>query len=1055
MMLFVHLRHYFCFYLLAVTPLQANELRFTQLDSDDGLLQGTVTALAQDQYQLVWVGTEDGLARYDGHEFITYRSDPDDPTTIQDNVVTALAVDAANRLWVGSEFNGVSYYDYKNDQFVPLAPKIVGRNVRNIFASQSSDSTFIETTLGLFRVDTDNELTLVYKPAGSVSVLAAFEKGNKIALVTSEGTLLSYSLPMLKANETRVWRNKILKAWSLPSCGVLMLARESADDSQLKLYCFNGITTTESPLNELVAQAGLDPSAFGSISDIVEQDDGVLWIATDIGLVKIANSEFSLHSHIPYDKHSLSSNRLSSLLLANATLFIGTEFDGLSQHHTVNEGIEYFDLLNSSVKRNGDINLKTKNPSCGTAQANDYNTVWSILEDLQGDLWVGTNAGLAVRRKGHSNFADSSRIGAGDDGLEICAVWALAEADNRIWMGIWGGLVSLDKTSRRYVHYKPSSNEKVKSGLVGTFVRLLLHDEIRNSLWIGTNANGLNRLDLTTEKFTHYPFSDNNPEQIPHGRIRSLYLDPDNKLWVGSGGGLSLWNEADNTFKTLGASTTITDLSDESVRAINHYRDNRFWIGTGNGINLFNANTFSVEQRLHEKDGLSNSTVYAMVPDEQNRYWISTANGLNRFDPENNVFNTFNYQYGLQSNEFNFNAWHTTASGEIMLGGISGLNIIDPNTFSSHDSKPLQPVITSIVSSNENDEATVVSRFTEHNEVLTIPPSFRQLDVTYSFPHFIRTSSLYSQHQLTENNSAWSPAQTISSKASYTNIKPGHHSFQLRLNDEILYSYPIVFVPFFWESTWFLTLVTFATIATAVYLLNFFNKRRINASLDILTRQHYHILEHELSPHLKQVEINLKTLAESSTSKNKDYLYTSVNPLIEKSLHFLNNVRDIVDFEHAATQPKKSYMLEDVVDESILFFVDQRHRIINEKVADINVRTYDNALYLLLINLISNALKYSPQSEEVHLSISADADDITIVCSDNGVGISTAKREQIYKAYTRLPRESHDITGLGLGLTIVKAITQACKGQIRIEKNKPKGSRFFVTLKGVVENEEV
>jgi len=1040
--------------MLIAAPLQASELRFTHLGNADGLLQGTITALTQDQYQLIWIGTEDGLARYDGHKLITYRSDPGDPTTIQDNVITALAVDAANRLWVGSESDGVSYYDYQNDEFVPLAAQMIGSNVRNIFASQNSDSTFIETTLGLFMVDRDSEVMLVQKPDGSTRVLAAFEQGNRITVVTSEGTLTSFTLPMLEANETNIWQNKILQTWRLPSCGMLMLAQESADESQLKLYCFNGTTTAESSLNEFLTRAGLDSSALNSISEIVEQDDGVIWIATNVGIVKIAHSEISLHSHIPHDQYSLSSNRLSSLLLANDTLVIGTKFDGLDLHYTGNVGIEYFDLLNSSSPHDDGINPKPANSSCGATQANDHSRVWSILEDMQGDLWVGTNAGLAVRRKGHSKFVDFSSVGSGKNILEFCSVWALAEAVNRIWIGIWGGLVSLEKSSGKHVYYKTTTDEKDKSGLLGTFVRLLLHDKIRNSLWIGTNDNGLSRLDLATGEFRHFPFSENDPDQIPHRRIRSLYLDPDNRLWIGSGGGLSLWDEVDDTFKTLGASSTITDLSDEDVRTINYYKCNRFWIGTGNGINLFNADTFSVEQRLNERDGLSNSTVYAMVPDEQNRYWIGTANGLNRFDPETHVFDSFNYQYGLQSNEFNFNAWHIAASGEILLGGIAGLNILDPDTFSQYDSEPSQPVITSIVSSNENAETVVVSRFTEQNEILRIPPSFKQLEITYSFPHFISQSRLYSQHQLTKNNSTWSSPQTLASTASYSNIESGSHSFQLRLNDEISFNYPIVFLPFFWEKKIFIALSTLATIAAAIYFLNLFNRKRIYSSLNILTRQHYHILEHELTPHLKQVKINLKTLTDTSTSSEKDYLETSVNPLIEKSLHFLNNVRDIVDFEHAATQPKKSYMLEDVVDESLLIFADQRHRIISDKVADINVHIYENALYLLLINLISNALKYSPECEDVHLSISANARDITIICSDKGIGISNVRRRQIYKAYTRLPQRDNSITGLGLGLTIVKAVTQACSGQIRIEKNQPKGSRFIVTLKGVVENEE-
>ena len=238
---------------------------------------------------------------------------------------------------------------------------------------------------------------------------------------------------------------------------------------------------------------------------------------------------------------------------------------------------------------------------------------------------------------------------------------------------------------------------------------MLQYDEQRNSLWVGTNGDGLNRIDFNSNTISTYRPDADDPSKLPHPRIRSIYLDKDNQLWVGSGGGLSLWNEANNTFKTIKSSANKSELSDEDVRAIFPQDENLLWVATGNGLNLFDTSTFEVQQRLSEKNGLANSTTYSLLSDNEGLLWISTANGLSRFNPSTLEFTNYLVDHGLQGNEFNFNAWHKDKDGLLYFGGVNGINIINPQKLLQKNTLA-KPVFTSVHAYAKSGEELPLAR---------------------------------------------------------------------------------------------------------------------------------------------------------------------------------------------------------------------------------------------------------------------------------------------------------------------------------------------------------
>jgi K+-sensing histidine kinase KdpD len=189
------------------------------------------------------------------------------------------------------------------------------------------------------------------------------------------------------------------------------------------------------------------------------------------------------------------------------------------------------------------------------------------------------------------------------------------------------------------------------------------------------------------------------------------------------------------------------------------------------------------------------------------------------------------------------------------------------------------------------------------------------------------------------------------------------------------------------------------------------------------------------------------------TIKDKQTIRFSVMPLINKSIDFIAELRALVDLRRMVKQPKQLYLLEDVLDEVLLFFHDHQHRITISEVEDLNILTHQDAVYLLVKNLVSNAIKYSPGGEPVQVNVFRDGSTLRVECLDQGIGISKDKRKAIYEPYKRFAGEYKNINGQGIGLAIVRFIVHTYQGEISITDNQPQGSRFVVRLKGVVADE--
>jgi len=791
-------------------PNISGAIRFESLGLEDGLSQSTVLAILQDQFGFLWIGTEDGLNRYNGYTFKVFRPDLNNPATISDRWITSLIEDSQGYIWIGTRQGGLNRYDPATGKFIyylhdPTDPESISSNYV---------TAILENTKGELWIGTNYGLNLLDRRTGK------FQRYNSDPDIS---TTLSSNLITTLFEDSR---------------GILWIGTEDGRLNRFNSATKNFISYIYDPKNYSVVKGK-------NIKGIVEDRNGDLWLASFEGLHRFTPSEssFTSYQHSRAKPSNLISDTILSLYIdRSGTLWIGT-----------NEGLDRFDS-----KTNSFVHYR-HNPSDQTSLNN--NIILSIYEDLGGVLWIGTfGGGLNKFNKGQSKFAYYHHEPSNPNSLSANHIFPIhADSVGNIWIGTYGGglnrfnpnqglfthylhdpenpnslpsneiySVYVDKTNTIWVgtaealsRRNPSSvnfthyiNDPANpASLAGGPVQVIFQDS-RGLLWIGT-SNGLDLLDPSTGKFTHYQNNLTKPDTISSNEITAIYEDRDGVLWVGTfDNGLNRFNRETGTFVRYQRNREDPQsLSDNSITAVYQDKKNNLWIATeGGGLNLYHpeSNTF---QHYTEKDGLPNNVIYGILEDKFGRLWLSTNYGLSRFNPEKETFRNYTDSDGLQSNEFNMGAYAKGLDGRMYFGGINGLNAFFPTEVKDNTYAP--PVIlTSFTPGGQPDpelpQAEALSQVT-----LGWPNNNFAFEVAaLSFAEPGRNQYAYKLEGFDKDWNYVGPSR----EGRYTNLAGGTYTlrFMGTNNDgvwnESNQTVQITVVPPFWQTWTFRILITLAII---------------------------------------------------------------------------------------------------------------------------------------------------------------------------------------------------------------------------------------------------
>ncbi|TMM56641.1 helix-turn-helix domain-containing protein [Maribacter algarum] len=785
---------------------QGIQNNFKHLSLEDGLSQSSVAPIIKDSEGFMWFGTEDGLNRYDGSNFKVYRHQPNDKESLSNSYILSIMEEKDGFLWVGTK-NGLNYFNPNTEKFQRFL-----QNSKNSKNSGSQSITSLEKDAdGNLLVGTGNGLYKYDATLGFIPILPSNSNEPYHVVSTAkdkEGNLWVHTtetLEKLNYKNGRFSEPIIQMSFEKSFDGDLLF-----DEQYLWVATDKGITkfNTKTKASKKFNFFGLQNSIKGStkIFCVRKATNEKLWlgsIGNGLILFDKKTGSFQNYVHDLNNRRSLSSNAVGSVFQdETGILWVGTISGGINKYDPNQTKFEHF----------------KKEP--GNENSLSDNSVRALLRDRDGDLWVGTHKGLnRIDASSGNNIVYTSTLGKPST-ISSNVVRSLAEdSDGTIWIGTWDhGLNSFDKKSGIFKRYYTLPGQKDSINHVPA-----LTTDIHGNLWVG--ANGLWKYDPRTKQSKRYLTHKKGNHQY---YIRSLCFDKKSILWIGTNeNGLLRLDTSSGAFtQFLHDPAEPKSLANNSVVSLALDKQGYLWSGTyGGGLNIFDPSNESFKH-YDTRNGLVNDVIYGILIDLQGFVWFTSNAGLCRFDSKNEVFNYFGTEYGIQSEEFNAGAYYQSDSGEFFFGGINGYNAFYPLSIKK-ETKTEKIVFTSFElpdDRNNLDLNTFLDKNISRAERISLPYNRNTITIKFAELNYSNNLDHNYEYQLLGNDEQW---HNLGRKQNITlsGLNPGSSTLWVRAHNDSTQgaSIKIAVSPPLWRTNW-----AYAAYLLAVVLVGtfFFRNRR-------------------------------------------------------------------------------------------------------------------------------------------------------------------------------------------------------------------------------------
>ena len=773
------------------TPLPlGQDLRFDHFTSEDGLSTNRVVPILQDNQGFMWLGTFDGLNRYDGYEFKVYRHNSQDQYSLGANLIVELYQDPEGYIWVGTSGGGLNRYDPLTERFTrymfdPSDPNSLGNNV--VLA-------LLQDRQGVLWVGTDGGGLNRYDPATDGFIRYQNDPDDP------------YSL-----SDTVVW--------------------SIFEDAQGTLW----VGTDRGGLNRFDRQTGQftafrhdpdDPNSLaqGRVTALYQDQEGVMWVGTFGGLDYLdpETGGFNHYRHDSEDPHSLSHNFVTDILGDDAgNLWVSTmgglnrfdrrqgsfvryladpnNPDSLSHNSTSalyedTSGLLWIATLGGGVNKL-DLNAKPFTQVCDTLSklfiAGSHD-VREIYEDQNGVLWIGTTEGLIGFNCQDEIVSHYTQDVDDLQSLSHNVVRAIVQDQNGLlWLGTQGGLDRFDPRTQEFTAYRadPSDPEGLLSDAMWS-----AYLDSQGMLWVGTSL-GLNQIDPRSEQFTAAYRSDpDDPHSLSGNTVTAIHEDQDGVLWIGTlGDGLNRFDKETGRFTVYRHDPDDPQsLGENSIWAVYEDSAGRLWIGTGAGLDRFNR---ASGEFVHygEQSGLPGVSVAGILEDdgpptegglgEQDgaNLWISTSSGLYRYDPKTDTARHYDVKDGLPGDNFSLHSAFKSASGKLFFGSTNGLAAFYPAQIQDNPHVP-PVVLTDFQLANKpveiGDESVLQAAIPEA-EHLTLSHQDRVISFEFAALDYRSPNKNRYRYTLEGFDEDWTEVGSDRRFVTYTNLDPGEYTFRV------------------------------------------------------------------------------------------------------------------------------------------------------------------------------------------------------------------------------------------------------------------------------------
>lgn len=1020
---------------------------FRTIAVDQGLSQNTVFAIAQDALGFMWMGTQNGLNRYDGEVIKVYRPVKNDTNSLQSYYIRSLFTDRNNRLWIGGN-KGISYYDHRIGKFKNYAlPIKTGEWHVTSIASDQTGKIWASTSYGdiyFYDINSDRFLRFTINNAQQFKLQIKqmlFHK-DLLYIGTSAGT----HIIDLK---TKKIRNSLLNKinsrinYMLAEADTIWLGTEGNG-----LYYFDVRKQSLGNFRHKLA----DPFSLvnDNIRSLEKDNEGNLWIGTFKGLsiLNMRSKSFKNYLHQPTNSYTISQNSIRCIYRDRQNgMWLGTFFGGTSYYHK------------------DDIKFNLINQYTSPLALNDQ-VVNVIKEDADRNVWIGTNdKGLNIwnRRKGtisYYSYKEDHKNSISSDNIKSIEFDA---AGNALIGTHNSGLNYINKKTGQVTHFNHDPGNPLS--ISGNMVQALLKDS-KNRIWVGT-WSGLNRFHPENNTFSHY-YPKKTGRWLSSDRITFLKEDSKGRIWIGTVNGVNIFHPESNQFEIFKNDLSTNNL----ISSIAEDKNGRIWIGTKEGLVFFNENTRQLVA-YKGNDNVTEEIIYSLQSDNEGNLWVSTNNGLLKLNFSQKKTELFDNSNSLGKNQFSLPASCKTTDGMILFGGLNGLCYFYPQ-FLVQQPYHLNITFTGLELLNTlvipNDLTKLLQNQINEQSELKFQHDYKQFTLYFNAFNYISPNKISYYFKLTGFDTDWQKCESIS-KATYSNLNPGTYLFRVKAvgplgetsRERLL---TIKILPPWWNSGWFYLMVCLIAAATGYLIYRIASERlrtRHQLKVERLEREKLEYISKMKTDFFTNISHEFRTPLTLIIAPLEEMLANSLPiKMMKRHLKLMltnaqwlyNLVDQLLESRKTELETRKLKLAEgnlvSVVHKLYALFIElaERNQIKYTFYTELNALICyfdEDAVEKIVTNLLSNSFKYTPAQGEITMTLKTENGNVVLTVTDTGTGIAVTEQQRIFDRFYQVnPQETN--VGSGIGLAFTKSLVELHQGNITVQSTLGHGASFIVTL---------
>lgn len=1024
-------------------PSSFGAIRSYVLTNWDGLSNANPTFMYQDSAGLLWIGTWDGLDVYDGHDFKTYRHDPNDLNTLSDNVIWRITGDKGKNVWVATDYGinkiSVGSDDVKKYYLGYEKAQPSRRNSFSVAVSSQGEVFASATGYGVAHYDNQNDKMVLFDAPG-INILNVKDihciGNDHILLILNDGN--AYDIRFHIESDTFVIDNLVRL---LP--GKIIV--NSIDHSKFVYLISNdgfiySIDKESCAINRL---ARLPEK--GDVSAIERLPDGSMIVAYKSFMVyRVEDNK--------YERYKPLDGTIVTYLFLGTQNILWAAIDGKGLMAIYNDDINIKKILNNELfgRESGQI---TK-----------------ILEDKDGNIFVASQGnGICLLSKNGTKRVISER-----DGLRNNRITSLAlHPDNYLFIG---GDEGIDVLNIKTFEIKPLSCDSGNDA----FTYSMLFDPSNNNLWVGTFGNGLCRLHIIKHGNSFFVDSDEvfryNPmdsSSICNNTIMCLAWKDDGNIWIGTlGGGLDLFNLKNRAFSHFNHSGSGNSISGDNVLCLYQESDSILWVGTSYGMDKFridNSGNASMSAYYIDRQ-LKDNTIHGILCDSNGRLWFSTNHGLSSLDTNSGLIENYAGKDYLQNMEFSNGSCLTASNGLMYFGGVDGINVFDPDAVKFSEYEPDVHFEKFLVRQKP------VEKFSEKKSI-KLKHNENFFTVSFSAIDFINNENCRYSYIL-EGFDKEVVDNGTNRNAVFTNVPPGKYTLKVSAtngdgvkNNKAPNSLSIIILRPWWSTFWAYALYLLAIISIAYYSFRSYKvmrDRKAQKEQAETERKHkeetyeaklsfFTNITHEFGTPLTLITGACDQLSTRGLILKDSERYLGIIKYNAERMNRL--ISELLEFRKVDTGnyiPKFSrFDIAQLLSEIISNFAEiQEEQGVSLKVnlpdRPLIIVSDKNAIEKILYNLISNAFKYTPLCGNIEVLLS-DSDNTRIEVRNSGHGIPEEKIDSVFNRFVILDKMENQakkgkISRNGIGLALTKNLVEMLSGTITVKSVLNEFTEFSVTL---------